>query len=94
MEVVWLELARQDLIHLRAYIGKDNPDAARRVALRLLRAVDTLKGSPAMGRPGRWPGTRELVVSGTPYIIPYRARGGIIEILRVMHTSRRWPDRP
>ena len=46
----------------------------------------------ALGRPGRVPGTRELVIGGLPYVIPYRMRDGAIEILRVLHTSRRWPD--
>ncbi len=44
-----------------------------------------------MGRAGRVPGTRELVISGTPYIVPYRVRGGAVEVLRVFHAARRWP---
>jgi plasmid stabilization system protein ParE len=36
-------------------------------------------------------GTRELVIGGLPYIIPYRIRENDIEILRVLHTARRWP---
>jgi toxin ParE1/3/4 len=45
----------------------------------------------AIGRPERVIGTRELVIGGLPYIIPYRVRVGDVEILRVLHTSRRWP---
>jgi len=45
-----------------------------------------------MGRPGRVDGTREFVVAGTPYIIPYRVRGETVELLAVMHGARRWPD--
>jgi plasmid stabilization system protein ParE len=26
-----------------------------------------------------------------PYVVPYRVREQDIEILRVLHTSRRWP---
>ena len=36
--------------------------------------------------------TRELVIGSLPYVIPYRVRDGDIEILRVLHTSRRWPS--
>jgi toxin ParE1/3/4 len=46
------------------------------------------------GRPGRWPGTRELIIPGTPYIVPYRVKGPVVEILRVFHGARRWPDEP
>jgi toxin ParE1/3/4 len=51
-----------------------------------------LADNPHMGRPGRVPGTRELVVTRTPYIVPYRVRGDTLEILRVYHGARRWPD--
>jgi toxin ParE1/3/4 len=45
-----------------------------------------------VGRPGRVPGTRELVIAHMPYIVPYRVRGEAIQILRVYHSARRWPD--
>jgi len=56
-------------------------------------AVARLAEYPAMGRSGRVPGTRELVVVGTPYIIPYRVRGDRVEILRVFHAARKWPPK-
>jgi toxin ParE1/3/4 len=45
-----------------------------------------------MGRPGRVPGTRELVVSDTPFILPYRVRDSAVEILAVFHGARQWPE--
>jgi plasmid stabilization system protein ParE len=74
-----------------AYIASDSPAAAARVVRRITISVARLRNYPAMGRPGRVPGTRELVVSGTPYIVPYRVRGDAVEILRVFHAARRWP---
>jgi toxin ParE1/3/4 len=56
-------------------------------------AVLRLTDFPAMGRPGRVSGTRELVVPDAPYIVPYRVRGQTVHILRVFHTSRKWPSR-
>lgn len=47
---------------------------------------------PALGRPGRVPGTRELVVTRTSFIVPYRIMGERVEILAVIHVARRWPD--
>ena len=78
---------------VRAHIERDAPLAARKTALRIIEAVETMiPDNPRAGRPGRLPGTRELVISGTPYIVPYRLRSGTIEILRVFHGARRWPD--
>jgi plasmid stabilization system protein ParE len=57
----------------------------------VLEAVAQLAEQPGLGRPGRVPGTRELIVSRTRYIVPYRVRGDTVEILRVFHTSRRLP---
>jgi toxin ParE1/3/4 len=58
------------------------------------RDVQLLASHPALGRPGRVAGTRELVVAGTPHIIPYRVREGRVEVLRVFHASRKWPLKP
>jgi toxin ParE1/3/4 len=55
--------------------------------------VERLGAFPAIGRPGRVAGTRELVVSGTPYIVPYRVRGERVQIITVLHSAQRWPDR-
>ena len=82
-----------DLIALRAHIAEQDPAAAKRVALHVLCCAQYLLAeNPKLGTPGRVPGTRELVIPKTPYIVPYRVRGSKIEIARVYHTSRRWPD--
>jgi toxin ParE1/3/4 len=79
---------------LREFIELDDPTAARRTALRIVAAVETLiPANPKVGRPGRVSGTRELVIARTPFIVPYRLREGTIEVLRVFHGARRWPDR-
>lgn len=93
MTPVWSPEAIGDLAALRVFIEENNPAAARRTVLRILHAVETLlPQSPAMGRPGRVPGTRELVVPPTPFIVPYRVEGTTIQILRVFHGARRWPQ--
>jgi toxin ParE1/3/4 len=93
MNIVWSPEAIQDLISLRAYITEESPAGARRIVSRILHDVEhLLPDNPQMGRPGRVPGTRELVVSQTPYIVPYRVQRATIQILRVFHGARRWPD--
>lgn len=91
MILKWLEDAIHDLQALREYIAQDNPIAANRVAKRILNAVKVLSEQPGIGRHGRIPNTRELVVSGTPYIIPYQVKNNRIEILRVFHGAMQWP---
>ena len=93
MTPIWSPEVIADLIALRAYIEQDDPAAAQRVALHIVRNVETLlPNSPEMGRPGRVAGTRELVIPRTPYIVPYRLVGHTIQVLRVFHGARRWPD--
>jgi toxin ParE1/3/4 len=93
MTPVWSPEAIDDLAALRAYIEQDNPAAAQRVALHIVQNVETLiAANPKIGRPGRVPGTRELVVPRTPFIVPYRLVGEKIQILRVFHSARRWPE--
>lgn len=93
MHVRWLNTALRNLDIEAEYIARDNPEAAARAVIAIQAAVDRLSNFPSMGRPGRVPGTRELVVSGTPYIIPYRVRGGEVQILRVFYGARKWPRR-
>ena len=93
MNIVWSPEAIEDLVALRTYIVEDNPAAARRVVLHLIQNVAQLiPDNPQIGRAGRVPGTRELVVPRTPYIVPYRIQRTTIQILRVYHGARRWPD--
>jgi len=77
---------------IRERIAEDNPEAAMRVVLRIRAVVQRLATTPALGRPGRVAGTRELVVPGTPYIVPYRITGDIVQIITVLHSAQRWPD--
>ena len=91
MRVRFTRRALRHLGDVRAYIGVDDPAAAQRVIARLREAIDGLILYPERGRPGRVPGTRELVVSGTPYIVPYRIIDETVEVLAVMHGARAWP---
>jgi len=92
MQIKWLDLAVSDLQHIYEYIHYDNPNAAHKVAGIICKKVEILSKSPHLGRPGRVPDTRELILSGFPYIIPYRVKNNVLEILRVLHTSLQWPE--
>ncbi|MCH8932692.1 MAG: type II toxin-antitoxin system RelE/ParE family toxin [Nitrospinae bacterium] len=91
MHVVWLEDAVNDLKMIGDYIAEDDPEAAYRVLTQIQAAADSLSRHPEMGRPGRVEKTRELVISGLPYILPYYIKKNEVRILAVLHTSRKWP---
>jgi addiction module RelE/StbE family toxin len=93
MRIVFSPQASADLRDIFLYIADDNPAAARAVLKRIRSRISDLQDSPYLGRPGRVPGTRELVIPGTPYLIPYQVSGGELQILRVYHGSRQWPER-
>jgi toxin ParE1/3/4 len=93
MTLIWSPQAIADLVALRAYIEQDDPAAAQRVSLHIIHNVETLlPNSPEMGRPGRVSGTRELVIPRTPFIVPYRLVGNTIQLLRIYHSARQWPE--
>jgi toxin ParE1/3/4 len=91
MKVVWSPRAIRHLVALREYIAKDSEQNAAQVAERILKAIELLQTQSEMGRPGRVLGTRELVVPGTPYIIPYRVRRERLELIAVFHGRQKWP---
>jgi len=93
VRVNWLREARANLDAEAEYISQDSPAAAGRMVEAIESAVARLARHPAMGRPGRVLGTRELVVPGTPYVIPYRVHDNTVEVIRVFHGARRWPKR-
>jgi toxin ParE1/3/4 len=93
MQIKWFTDAILDLIEIRDFIASDKPHSANEISARIKKYVEILKENPGVGRPGRLPNTRELIITGTPYIVPYRARRNTIEILRVLHGAMKWPDK-
>ena len=89
--LVWLQRAIQDRDAQLDYIAQDNPTAAVSQGDRIAEQIEILQQHPQMGRPGRKQGTRELVISRTPFIVVSRVKGMRIELLRVLHGAQQWP---
>jgi toxin ParE1/3/4 len=77
MRIVWSETAIANLVEIRKFI---------------LDSVERLAEHPHLGHPGREPETRELIVAGTPYIIPYRIYRSRLCILAVLHAAQSRPE--
>ncbi len=93
MKLVWLPSAIANLDGQLDYIAQDSPKAAIEQGDRIEHQVFQLIDHPEMGRSGRKKGTRELVISRTPFVVVYRVklRAERIELMRVLHGSQQWP---
>ena len=88
MLIKWTKTALATVDGIAGFIAKDNPTRATSFVLELQSAVTQLQAHPGMGRAGRVPGTRELVLHKN-YIAIYRVRGDVVEILRLHHAARK-----
>jgi len=88
LQIRWTSQASRDLDNIEVFITQDS---AARTVVDIIAAVEQLRKFPALGRPGRLVGTRELVIVEKPYFVPYRVKNNSIEIIAVFHTSRQWP---
>ena len=86
MLVKWTRTALRSVDEIAAYIAKDNPTRATSFVLEVKDAVIKLQAHPGMGRAGRVPGTRELILHKN-YIAIYRVHGDGVEILGLHHAA-------
>ena len=91
MNLQWLPKAIVNRDAQIAYIAQDNPLAAITQGDLIKAQMDQLIEHPQMGRPGRKKGTRELVISRTPFVVVYRVKGTRIEVIRLLHSSQQYP---
>lgn len=89
IEIIWSPLALARLQEIRAYVALDKPDAAERLATRIVAVVEALRNHPHLGRAGTEPGIRELIIGGTPYVVFYRVRGQRVIISTIWHGAQR-----
>ncbi len=92
MILSWLPTAINERYDQLEYIALDDPLAAISQDEEIEQQINLLATQPEMGRIGRVKGTRELVISRTPFIAVYRIAEQRIEILRFLHGAQKWPD--
>ncbi|GLS19041.1 hypothetical protein GCM10007874_20580 [Labrys miyagiensis] len=93
MKLAWLPTALTDRASIVRLIAKDSPRAAREQGDRIRNQAINLRDHPEMGRSGRLPRARELVIGGTPFLVIYRIGQQQVEILRVIHGAQQWPPK-
>ena len=91
MRIRWTPTAADDLEHIRDYLTEHYPHLVRSTILELYEAIRSLKTFPQRGRPGREPGTHELVFSRLPYIAVYRIKEQTVEVLHIHHAAQNRP---
>ena len=91
MRVRWTAEAADDLQGICDYVARERPEAARKLALDILHAIEGLRAFPNRGRTGRVEGTRELVLTG-PFLAVYEVGEEEVRVLRILHGARQWPS--
>jgi len=94
MKIVWTRRATRHLHAAYDYWARESsPSAADEMLERIFSAVEVLERHPEAGRRGRVPGTRELVILCTPFLVAYRIQRKSIDLLALLHGARKWPGR-
>jgi len=90
MKLVWSEQARQEWAAQYRFYLERNSDAARRLRQAVMDGAKRLRVHPKIGRPGRVEDSRELVISGTPFLLVYDENSVRVEILHVYDGRQNW----
>ena len=90
LPIIWRGSARADLAAIIRYIADEDIQAARRLKDHLESVVLPLAEHPYLYRPGRVPGTRELVAHPN-YVLVYRVAADCIEVVSVLHSRQEYP---
>ena len=91
MRIAWTPAAATDLEQILDYLEEQKSAVATQVVRQIYSAASSLREFPRQGRPGRKEGTRELTLSGLPWLIIYMVSDEVVRIIRVLHGAQRWP---
>lgn len=90
LDVQWTKDARTELTRILDYIAYDSESAAARLKQQFDQSIRVACEFPKGFKPGRTPGTREIVAHPN-YIIVYRVLADRIDIMAVLHARREYP---
>ena len=87
-KIRWSIAAANDLEEISNYLDQHHPPFAVPTIQRLYSSAQSLRAHPYVGRAGKKPGTRELVLAPLPYLLIYSVEEEVVHILRFLHTAR------
>jgi toxin ParE1/3/4 len=91
--IKWTQQATQQLDQAHDYLTlSNNEDVAARITMQIVSGVQQLAAFPMSGRAGRVPGTRELVISNTPFVAAYAIDRADIVVLAICHGAQHGPE--
>lgn len=90
MRIRWTVPAADDLENIKGYLQQHYPQIAESTVRTIYQQIRSLENFPQRGRPGHVSGTRELPVTGLPYVVVYAVRTGAVEILHIFHGAQDW----
>jgi len=92
VKVIWTKKARNAMDAIYEYISHDNEFLAKKIIVRIFAIVETtINNFPHIGRPGSNFRTREYVMPEYPYVIIYSVKNNYLHILKIIHTSMKYP---
>lgn len=91
LSVKWTRQALEDLEAAREFIISTCPQFLESTIESIQLSINQIKLFPETGKIGRVKGTRELVFSQIPFILIYRKKKSLIEVIALLHQSRKWP---
>ena len=89
ISVLWTERAISTLELELDYYGQINPKLAEELSQIIKNNVESISAMPSIGRPGKKLNTRELILAKYPYIMAYRVRNEVLEIISIIHQQRK-----
>lgn len=89
INIFWTDRALSSFETELDYYGEINPKLARELSIIVTESIKNISVMPGIGRHGKKIDTREFVIGKFPYIIAYRIRSEVLEVLAIIHQNRK-----
>ena len=89
VKVLWTKRSISNLEAELNYYGQINPNLAKELSNIVKDSIEKIQFMPGIGREGKKISYREYVLQKYPYIIAYRVRNNVLEVLAIIHQQRK-----
>ncbi len=88
-DIIWTKRSLGNIEKELEYYGNISKKVANDLSKLIIHSVNKIAQMSGIGREGKIIGVREFVLQTFPYIIVYRVRNNLIEILTIIHQKRK-----